>query len=152
MQVHHHAGMHAHFSCGLQQAVTRDAVHLLPYRKQFREDYSTHFPRSYAVQYGSDMHEHRHPAYGCRVQLGSQCSGGCLSMYQGATLLSAYSWLASGGLRWCLKAVHDRVLQGIVQSAFLWGYTLTQYLGGSLADRYGGIILVVSMPLHSCRL
>lgn len=29
-------------------------------------------------------------------------------------------------------------VQGIVQSAFLWGYTLTQYLGGSLADQYGG--------------
>ena len=37
----------------------------------------------------------------------------------------------------------DRMLtsacaQGIVQSAFLWGYTITQVLGGSLADRHGG--------------
>ncbi len=29
-------------------------------------------------------------------------------------------------------------LQGLIQSAFLWGYTATQLLGGSLADKYGG--------------
>jgi MFS family permease len=28
--------------------------------------------------------------------------------------------------------------QGIVQSAFLWGYMLTQFVGGSLADKHGG--------------
>jgi ACS family sodium-dependent inorganic phosphate cotransporter/ACS family sodium-dependent inorganic phosphate cotransporter-like MFS transporter 9 len=28
--------------------------------------------------------------------------------------------------------------QGLIQSAFLWGYTATQLLGGSLADKYGG--------------
>ncbi|KXZ57010.1 hypothetical protein GPECTOR_1g912 [Gonium pectorale] len=29
-------------------------------------------------------------------------------------------------------------LQGVIQSAFLWGYMATQLLGGQLADRYGG--------------
>ena len=28
--------------------------------------------------------------------------------------------------------------QGIVQSAFLWGYVSTQFVGGTLADRFGG--------------
>jgi MFS family permease len=28
--------------------------------------------------------------------------------------------------------------QGIVQSAFLWGYMLTQFVGGTLADKHGG--------------
>ncbi|KAG1674590.1 hypothetical protein FOA52_001839 [Chlamydomonas sp. UWO 241] len=28
--------------------------------------------------------------------------------------------------------------QGVVQSAFLWGYMATQLLGGTLADKYGG--------------
>ena len=29
-------------------------------------------------------------------------------------------------------------LQGVIQSAFLWGYMATQLLGGYLADRHGG--------------
>ncbi|GAX82958.1 hypothetical protein CEUSTIGMA_g10385.t1 [Chlamydomonas eustigma] len=29
-------------------------------------------------------------------------------------------------------------MQGIIQSAFLWGYTATQFLGGYLADKFGG--------------
>jgi ACS family sodium-dependent inorganic phosphate cotransporter/ACS family sodium-dependent inorganic phosphate cotransporter-like MFS transporter 9 len=29
-------------------------------------------------------------------------------------------------------------LQGLIQSAFLWGYTATQLLGGHLADKFGG--------------
>jgi hypothetical protein len=46
----------------------------------------------------------------------------------GPTCTSAHSCHAS-----CCYAV-----QGLVQSAFLWGYTITQLLGGSLADRHGG--------------
>jgi ACS family sodium-dependent inorganic phosphate cotransporter/ACS family sodium-dependent inorganic phosphate cotransporter-like MFS transporter 9 len=30
------------------------------------------------------------------------------------------------------------LLQGLIQSAFLWGYTATQLLGGHLADKFGG--------------
>lgn len=30
----------------------------------------------------------------------------------------------------------------MIQSAFLWGYTGTQILGGSLADQYGGKIVI----------
>eukprot|EP00882_Tetradesmus_deserticola_P008672 GHRQ01009143.1.p1 GENE.GHRQ01009143.1~~GHRQ01009143.1.p1 ORF type:complete len:177 (+),score=52.47 GHRQ01009143.1:288-818(+) len=29
-------------------------------------------------------------------------------------------------------------VQGLIQSAFLWGYTATQLLGGHLADKFGG--------------
>eukprot|EP00899_Mesostigma_viride_P006411 jgi/Mesvir1/15771/Mv03340-RA.1 len=28
--------------------------------------------------------------------------------------------------------------QGVIQSAFLWGYTATQFVGGSMADKFGG--------------
>lgn len=34
--------------------------------------------------------------------------------------------------------LRSRRLQGLVQSAFLWGYMLTQFIGGSLADKLGG--------------
>lgn len=33
-------------------------------------------------------------------------------------------------------------IQGIVQSAFLWGYLATQLIGGTLADKYGGKIVM----------
>ncbi|GIL51685.1 hypothetical protein Vafri_7616 [Volvox africanus] len=33
-------------------------------------------------------------------------------------------------------------LQGVVQSAFLWGYMATQLVGGALADRYGGKLVL----------
>ena len=41
----------------------------------------------------------------------------------------------------------------MIQSAFLWGYTATQLLGGSLADKYGGRAVIavgahmVTLPL-----
>jgi MFS family permease len=34
------------------------------------------------------------------------------------------------------------VLQGIIQSSFLWGYAAMQLLGGTLADRFGGKIVM----------
>ncbi len=41
--------------------------------------------------------------------------------------------------------------QGLVQSAFLWGYMATQLLGGALADRYGGkVVLGWAIALFSC--
>ena len=36
------------------------------------------------------------------------------------------------------------LLQGIVQSAFLWGYVCTAFLGGALADKYGGKVVMAS--------
>lgn len=33
-------------------------------------------------------------------------------------------------------------VQGLVQSAFLWGYTITQIAGGTFADRYGGRVVI----------
>ena len=33
-------------------------------------------------------------------------------------------------------------VQGLVQSGFLWGYMATQMIGGSLADKYGGMLPV----------
>ena len=33
-------------------------------------------------------------------------------------------------------------LQGVIQGAFLWGYCATQFMGGKLADRYGGKIIM----------
>ncbi|KAL6765902.1 major facilitator superfamily domain-containing protein [Haematococcus lacustris] len=32
--------------------------------------------------------------------------------------------------------------QGVIQSAFLWGYMATQLLGGALADKYGGKLVL----------
>jgi MFS family permease len=40
--------------------------------------------------------------------------------------------------RHLLKYDNLGTLQGLIQSAFLWGYTATQLLGGHLADRFGG--------------
>lgn len=34
--------------------------------------------------------------------------------------------------------------QGLIQSAFLWGYTATQLLGGALADRHGGRAVIAA--------
>lgn len=34
--------------------------------------------------------------------------------------------------------------QGLIQSAFLWGYTATQLLGGHLADKYGGRAVIAA--------
>ncbi len=32
--------------------------------------------------------------------------------------------------------------QGVIQSAFIWGYMATQLLGGTLADKYGGKVVM----------
>lgn len=38
-------------------------------------------------------------------------------------------------------------LQGSVLSAFFWGYTMTQFLGGYLSDRVGGDVVI---PIAAC--
>eukprot|EP00887_Chlorella_sp_A99_P000660 scaffold5.g660.t1 len=35
-------------------------------------------------------------------------------------------------------------IQGLVQSAFLWGYMATQLVGGTLADKYGGKLVMAA--------
>ena len=41
-------------------------------------------------------------------------------------------------------------IQGLIQSAFLWGYTATQFAGGRLADRLGGrAVLAVGIAFFS---
>ena len=35
--------------------------------------------------------------------------------------------------------------QGVVQSAFLYGYMATQLLGGTLADRFGGEVAQLTL-------
>lgn len=50
----------------------------------------------------------------------------------------------------CLASEVTRLLcrclfiQGLIQSAFLWGYTATQLLGGALADKYGGRAVIAA--------
>lgn len=39
------------------------------------------------------------------------------------------------------------VFQGSVLSCFFWGYTMTQFLGGYLADRIGGDLV---LPVAAC--
>ena len=38
-------------------------------------------------------------------------------------------------------------MQGTVLSAFFWGYTMTQFLGGYLSDRIGGDVV---LPIAAC--
>ena len=44
------------------------------------------------------------------------------------------------------------MLQGLVQSGFLWGYMATQMIGGALADKHGGELcprnLPTALPMH----
>lgn len=40
------------------------------------------------------------------------------------------------------RALLPAISQGVIQSAFLWGYMATQLLGGAMADKYGGKLVL----------
>jgi len=73
------------------------------------------------------------------------------AMYMRTVIPAALAMLLCNIDRICLSVAivplsiemgwHEGV-QGIIQSSFLWGYVATQLLGGSLADKYGGKIVM----------
>ncbi len=60
----------------------------------------------------------------------------------GAVTRSCPAQLPAAGLLCAARSLSPARLarQGVVQSAFLWGYMATQLLGGTLADRFGGAL------------
>jgi hypothetical protein len=81
------------------------------------------------------------------------------SMYLRTVVPSALAMMLSNVDRICLSVAMLPLAaemgwaegaQGIVQSAFLWGYVSTQLVGGTLADRFGGKrVLAVGMLFFS---
>jgi len=100
-----------------------------------------------AVQPGPHLPERRHCAHCPGVWLGARTAGERASSLALAyelrgchTLLPAQ--LPAAGLLCAARSLSPARLarQGVVQSAFLWGYMATQLLGGTLADRFGGAL------------
>ena len=64
-------------------------------------------------------------------------------------LSSAHTFCLKRSKICCLERVKDVFFfpQGSVLSAFFWGYTMTQFLGGYLSDRVGGDVV---LPIAAC--
>ena len=85
-----------------------------------------------SVQYGQDLPERGNHSYGTRIWVVGGSAGEprcCIGMR--LLPFPLVSYLLSH-------------VQGIVQSAFLYGYMATQLLGGTLADRFGGEVAQVT--------
>ncbi|KAH3809294.1 solute carrier family 17 member 9-like isoform X1 [Dreissena polymorpha] len=66
---------------------------------------------------------------------------GCATLYSCRTVMPLVAVPMSKELGW------DKTESGSVLSAFFWGYTMTQFLGGYLSDRIGGDVVI---PIAAC--
>lgn len=66
---------------------------------------------------------------------------GCATLYSCRTVMPLCAMSIAKELGW------DKTQSGSVLSAFFWGYTMTQFLGGYLSDRVGGDVV---LPIAAC--
>ncbi|XP_060571518.1 voltage-gated purine nucleotide uniporter SLC17A9-like isoform X1 [Ruditapes philippinarum] len=66
---------------------------------------------------------------------------GCATLYACRTVMPLCAVPIAKELGW------DKTESGSVLSAFFWGYTMTQFLGGYLSDRVGGDVV---LPIAAC--
>ncbi|KAL4235803.1 hypothetical protein ACF0H5_004193 [Mactra antiquata] len=66
---------------------------------------------------------------------------GCATLYACRTVMPLCAVPMAKELGW------DKTEAGSVLSAFFWGYTMTQFLGGYLSDRVGGDVV---LPIAAC--
>lgn len=90
---------------------------------------------------------------GAAAAAGAQPAGEGSSWFTRVVLPTALVLLVCNMDRICLSVAilpmaqeygWPATVQGLIQSAFLWGYTATQLLGGSLADKYGGRAVIAA--------
>ncbi|XP_052775661.1 solute carrier family 17 member 9-like isoform X1 [Mya arenaria] len=66
---------------------------------------------------------------------------GCATLYSCRTVMPLVAVPMAKEMGW------DKTESGSVLSAFFWGYTMTQFLGGYLSDRVGGDVV---LPIAAC--